>query len=108
MGKHRKPAVSVCGIPTSECQRYLGVDIGRAADPQKAATSGLYKNANILLAQNTELHKCSNEVKNVSIYCYGNVYCIENLLMVSSKLRQAHRYLTRSVHNVNVNFITIK
>ena len=98
LGKHRKPAVSLCGIPTSECQTYLGVDIGRAADQEKTAAASLYKNANVLLSQNSELHRCSVEVKNVSIYCYGNVYCVENFLTVGPKLRQAHRYLTKSVH----------
>ena len=98
LGKSRKPAVSVCGIPVSECQTYLGVDIGREAKPQEAATANLYKNANINLAQNYELHKCSLSVKNYSIYCYGNVYSIENFLSVNPRLRQAHRYLTKSVH----------
>ena len=98
LGRHNRPAVSVWDIPTTECHTYLGVEIGRSAAPQKAAASQLYANANILLRQNTELHKCSLSVKNVSIYCYGNIYSIENFISVDSALRQSHRYLTQSVH----------
>ena len=46
----------------------------------------------------TEKNCCSNSVKNVCIYSYGNLYSLENELSVSSKLRQAHRYMTQSVH----------
>ena len=28
-----KPPVSLCGIPVTECQTYLGVQIGRKAQP---------------------------------------------------------------------------
>jgi len=98
LGKSRKPAASVFNIPVSECQTYLGIDIGRGAKPQDVATANLYKSANINLSQNYELHKCSISVKNYSIYCYGNVYCIETYLSVNSRLRQAHRYLTKSFH----------
>ena len=89
----------MCNIPVSTCQLYLGVEIGPSADPQKAAAAQLYSNTNMLLAQNRELKKCSDTVKNYSVYCYGNVYCIENMLNVNSKLRSAHRYLTKSVHS---------
>ena len=88
----------MCGIPTAESYEYLGVQVGRGADPQSAAASKLYKNTNILFAQNTDLKKCSIDVKNLSIYSYGNVYAIENLLCVNSRLRQAHRYMTKLVH----------
>ena len=97
-GKHRKPAVSVCGIPITERYIYLGVEVGRAADPQKAAASKMYTNTHILLAQNYSLHKCNVSVKNMCIKTYGNVYSIENLQYIGPKLRQAHRYLTKSVH----------
>ena len=98
LGPHRRPAVSVLGIPTAECYTYLGFDIGRAANPQRVATSKLYKNANVLFSQNCDLKKCSIDVKNVCIYSYGNVYAIENLLCVDAPLRQAHRYMTKHVH----------
>jgi len=104
LGKHRKPAVSVCGIPVTECREYLGVEIGRKADPQKAATGKLYARANKLIAQNGELQKCNVYVKNVCVYTYGTVYCLENELSVSSKLRQAHRYMVKLVHPSWVNF----
>ena len=74
------------------------VEIGRAADQQKTSASNLYKNTNVLLAQNSELKKCSIIVKNMCIYAYGNVYCVENMLSVNSHLRQAHRYMTKLVH----------
>ena len=32
LGPHRKPPVSVCQIPTTECAIYLGVEIGRDAN----------------------------------------------------------------------------
>ena len=48
--------------------------------------------------QNKCLNKCSVNVKNVCINSYGNVYCLENELEISSRLRQAHRYMTKSVH----------
>ena len=38
-------------------------------------------------------------MKNDRIYCYGTVYCLENELSVCSKLRQAHRYMTKLVHS---------
>ena len=98
LGPHRKQPVSVCGIPTSESYTYLGVEIGRAADPQSTAAAKLYKNTNVLFSQNADLKKCSIEVKNMCIYSYGNVYAIENLLCVNSRLRQAHRYMTKLVH----------
>ena len=36
--------------------------------------------------------------KNLSINSYGTVYALESFTTVYSYLRQAHRYLTRSVH----------
>ena len=98
LGPHRKPPVSVCQIPTTECAIYLGVEIGRGAQPERAIASKLYTNTNILLKQNRELRKCSNVVKNTCINCYGNVYSLENVLCTTSFMRNAHRYLTMSVH----------
>ena len=97
-GNHNNPPVPMCNIETSECQLYLGVEIGRQAEQQKRAAGKLYCNANKLFLQNKHLNKCSNEVKNVCINSYGNVYSLENELQMSSKLRQAHRYMTMSVH----------
>ena len=104
LGPHRKPAISVCGIPVTECHEYLGVEIGRKANPQNAAACKLYSRANTLISQNRNLKKCSISVKNVCIYSYGSIYCIENELNVSSKLRQAHRYMTKLVHADWPNF----
>ena len=98
LGRHNKPAVSVCGIPVAECHDYLGVEIGRQANPQRSVSAKLYRNTNLLLAQNRELRKCGLAIKNVCINSYGNVYCLENLLCVSSEVRAAHRYMTRFVH----------
>ena len=98
LGKHNKPSMSVCGIPVSEKYEYLGVEIGRQANPEGVATAKLYCNTNMLLTQNRELKKCSTAVKNVSIYSYGNIYCLENFLSVSPRLRQSHRYMTKQVH----------
>ena len=99
LGPHRRPPVSVCGITTSETHKYLGVEIGRDAHPDRNAAAKLYTNANVLLAQNRELNKCSVSIKNTCVYAYGNVYSLENMLSVNSKVRAAHRYLTMSVHN---------
>ena len=98
LGRNRHPAVSTRGIPTSECQEYLGVQIGRAADQQLFAASKLYSKANVMLVQNKELHRCSLSVKNIAINAYGSIYSLENLTDVDSRLRQAHRYITRAVH----------
>lgn len=98
LGPHRKPAISVCNIPTAESYTYLGFNVGRAANPQKVAAAKLYANTNVLFAQNCDLMKCSIIVKNVCIYSYGNVYGIENMLSVNSQLRQSHRYMTKLVH----------
>ena len=51
-----------------------------------------------MLAQNKELFQCSLRIKNLSIVTYGSVYAIETFLSVDSRLRQAHRNLTRAVH----------
>ena len=48
--------------------------------------------------QNRELKMCSSTVKNSVISTYGNVYCIENFITVNSKVRNAHRYLTKAVY----------
>ena len=98
LGMHNKPAVSVCNIPVAECHDYLGVEIGRQANPQRSAAARLYRNTNLLLAHNRELRKCSTAVKNVCINSYGNVYCLENLSYVTSEVRKAHRYMTKRVH----------
>ena len=98
LGQNNRPAVSTRGIPTTECQEYLGVQIGRGADQQRFSSSKLYSKTNVMLLQNKELHKCSLNVKNVAINAYGSVYAIENFPAVDSRLRQAHRYLTRAVH----------
>ena len=99
LGRHHKPPVSVCGIPVSSCQEYLGITIGKDADHEKDAASKLYANTNLMLSQNSELKKCSHDVKNVVVRCYGNLYSIENMLSVGSKVRNAHRYLTKAVHS---------
>ena len=104
LGPHTRPPVSVCNIPTTECHVYLGVEIGRQADPQKAAAAKLYCNTNKLFLQNKHVKKCNTNVKNVCINSYGNVYCIENFLETSSKLRRAHRYMTKCVHSNWVQF----
>ena len=70
----------------------------RLPDPQGVATAKMYRNTNILLTQNRQLKKCCISVKNVCIYSYGNIYCLENMLSVSSRLRQSHRYMTKLVH----------
>ena len=98
LGPHRKPAVSVCSIPTAESYTYLGVEIGRAAKPQLKAAASLYAKSNVMMSQNRELHLCSNAVKNTAINTYGNVYAIETFLSVDSKLRAAHRHMTRAAH----------
>ena len=98
LGPTKKPAVSILGIPTTESYRYLGFDIGRQSEPERTAAAKLYCKTNILLKQNKDLHSCSRDVKNTAINAYGNVYAVENLQEVSSRLRSAHRYLVRAVH----------
>ncbi len=73
LGSTNKPAISVCGIPTSECQQYLGVPIGRASNFKRDAASKLYSKTNILLNQNKDLQRCSTSVKNLVINSYGTV-----------------------------------
>ena len=99
LGTDRKPPVSVRNIPVADTCEYLGTMIGRAADPQRNAATKLYTKANIMLKENKELIQCSNEVKNLAVECYGNVYALENFLNVGPKLRQAHRYLTQAAHS---------
>ena len=99
LGPHRKRSVSVCRIASSERHTYLGVQIGRGAAPDSDAAAKLYTNANVLLSQNRELKKCGIAIKNACVYAYGNVYSLENMLCVNSKIRRAHRYLTKLVHN---------
>ena len=98
LGRNSLPAVSVHNIPITECYEYLGIMIGRAAKPQNAAATSLYTKSNTMLAQNKELFQCSLRIKNLSIVTYGSVYAIETFLSVDSRLRQAHRNLTRAVH----------
>ena len=76
----------------------FGVDIGRQADPQKNAAAVLYRNTNIMMQQNQELKKCSVPIKNIAIYAYGSVYGIETFESTTPCLRNAHRYLTKTVH----------
>ena len=54
------------------------------------------------------MKKCSIIVKNVCIDSYGNVYALENMLSVSSVIRNAHRYLTMSVHSNWRNFADLE
>ena len=98
LGTANLPAVSIHNIPVSNCCEYLGVEIGRGANPQRAAATTLYTKANVMLVQNKELFKCSNRVKNLSIVTYGSVYAVETFTSVESNLRQAHRYVTRAAH----------
>ena len=98
LGRNNFPPVSVRSIPTSECQEYLGVLIGRGANQERQSASKLYSKTHVLLQQNKELHKCSEMVKNIAINSYGTVYALENFLSVGPHIRQAHRYLTRAVH----------
>ena len=98
LGSGRKPPVSVCNIPTAESAEYLGIEIGRQADPQKTASALLYRNTNIMMKQNQELKKCSVHIKNIAIYAYGSVYGIETFERASPCIRSAHRYLTKTVH----------
>ena len=67
LGTKRKPPVSVHGIPTANSIEYLGVMIGRAADPSKFSASSLYSKTNLMLQQNKELHRCSRDIKNLAI-----------------------------------------
>ena len=52
-----------------------------------------------MIAQNKDLKLCNNQGKNVAINTYGNVYAIETFTSIDSKLRAAHRYITRSAHS---------
>ena len=99
LGCNSLPAVSVYNIPVTECYEYLGVMIGRAAKPQNTAATTLYTKSNTMLVQNKELFKCSLRIKNRAVVTYGSVYAVETFLSVDSRLRRAHRYLTRAVHN---------
>ena len=42
---------------------------------------------------------CNSQVKNIAINTYGNVYAIETFTSCDSKLRAAHRYITRAAHS---------
>jgi len=98
LGTDNLPAISINDIPVSNCCNYLGVEIGRAASPQRSAATKLYTKANVMLVQNKELSQCSLRVKNLSVVTYGSVYAVETFLSVESHLRQAHRYVTRAAH----------
>ena len=99
LGPHQKPAVSICNIPTAERYEYLGVEIGRDAKPLLNAAASLYCKSNVMITQNKDLKLCNNYVKNVAISTYGNVYAIETFVSIDSKLRAAHRFITRSAHS---------
>ena len=99
LGRHNLPAVSIHDIPTTDCCEYLGVQIGRGAKPQNCAAAKLYTKANTMLVQNKDLFRCSLRVKNIVVVTYGSVYAVETFISVDSRLRQAHRYITRAVHN---------
>ena len=94
LGPHKKPAISLCGIPTSEQHTYLGIEIGRAGKQDKTVVAKLYRNANIMLHENKSLRKCNVNVKNVAINSNGSIYVIENMTEISPTIRQAHCYLT--------------
>lgn len=98
LGTERRRPVSVRGIPVSNSYEYLGVMVGRGSCPERFASSKLYTKANIMLKENKQLMQCNDDVKNLAVKSYGNVYALENFVEVGSKLRQAHRYLTQSVH----------
>ncbi len=52
----------------------------------------------------TSAETLQQHCEKLCIYSYGNVYCLENELSVSSKLRQSHRYMTKAVHCGWVDF----
>ena len=98
LGTLRRAPVSVLGIPVSDSYEYLGVMIGNASKPQHHAAVKLYTKTNIMIKENKDLMRCSQDVKNLAIKSYGNVYALENFIEVGPKLRQAHRYLTKAAH----------
>ena len=63
LGKTSKPAVSVNRIPVAESHDYLGVPVGRKADPFKTSATKLYTKTNIMIKENKELGRCSIYVK---------------------------------------------
>ena len=59
LGRHCKPAISVCGIPVTKSRKYLGGEIGQKADkPGK-----LYGRVNQVIVHNSELIKCNIGLK---------------------------------------------
>ena len=74
LGRNNFSPVSVCNIPTSDCQMYLGVPIGKRSNAQRAAASKLYRKTHILFQQNRDLHRCRHFIKNLCINSYGTVF----------------------------------
>ncbi len=73
--------------------------VGRRSDASKFCATKLYTKTNILIRENKELSKCSLAVKNTVVNSYGNIFALETFSEVDSRLRQAHRYLTQTVHS---------
>ena len=84
---------------SSFCFLLPGILRNRNMQLCRQAATKLYCDTNLLLAQNRNLNKCNSYVKNAVISSYGNLYSIENMLSVGSKVRNAHRYLTKAVHS---------
>ena len=50
-----------------------------------------------MIKQNTNLRLCARAIKNQVLNAYGGLYAIESFDKITSKMRAAHRYMTKNL-----------
>ena len=84
-------------IPTAKSAKYLGAYINDDIKEEARVVRCLYTRTNSIFRQNSNLRLCSMAIKTQVLNAYGGVYAIESFIKITSKMRAAHRLLTKNI-----------
>ena len=66
-------------------------------DESIRAVKCLYTRTNLLFKQNDTVRYCNNNIRKIMLSAFGNIYGIETFEHITTRMTNAHRYLTKSL-----------
>jgi len=98
LGYKKLKPISFYNIPSVDKVSYLGSTISQNLDDEVVrANKSLYTRTNLLFKQNVNIRYCKPDIKNIVLNSFGNVYAIETFAKLSSKMTNAHRFMTKTL-----------
>ena len=103
MGYKKQPVSTFDNIPTTDATRYLGAQIAKFQKLQDREEDSrccrqIYTATNLILSHYKHIKYLDSSAKNALISAFGVPYGIELRPEVSSKMRRAHRFMTKKFY----------